>query len=119
MSFKDILERFALISGLSEQETARFLPVIEDCRVWFEERLRDGLSESELRRAAYACAVYAYYKISRIAQNDRVSSFKVGDVQMTPLPRAETVERLWLEERENICDIIDVGAEFGFKGVAI
>ena len=83
MSLKDILERFALVLGLSERETARYLPIIEDCRLWFEERLKSDLTEGETRRAAYACAAYAYYKISRISQADEVSSFKVGDVQMT------------------------------------
>lgn len=119
MSLKDILDRFALVSGLSAKETARLLPIIEDCRDWFEERLKSDLSESEQRRAAYACAVYAYYKVSRIAQPDEVSSFKVGDVQMTVFPQAEKAEKLWAEERESISDIMDAGVAFGFKGVPV
>lgn len=119
MSLKDILDRFTLVSGLSMQEASRYLPIIEDCRLLFEERMKSELTESEKRRAAHACAVYAYYKISRILQSEEISSFKVGDVQFESLSQCDNAEALWREERERIRDLIDLDNGFAFRSVRI
>ncbi len=119
MSLKEIIERFALVSGLEMQEISRWLPILLDCREYFEEHLRGELTESDSRRAAYACAVYAYYKISLVAQSDEVETFKVGDVSFTPLAKSNNAEKLWLSERESIGDILDISGEFAFRSVSI
>ncbi len=109
MSLKGIIDRFTLVSGLEMKDVSRFLPIIEDCRLYFEERLHDGLSEADQRRADHACAVYAFYKISMMGSADALKSFRVGDVQMEPEPLGAYAERLWAEERESIADIVDIG----------
>lgn len=119
MSLKEIIERFTLVSGLEMQEVSRWLPIILDCKEFFEEHLRGELSEADSRRAAYACAVYAHYKISLICGSEEVASFKVGDVQFAPLPQADVAEKMWLSERGSIGDILDICGEFAFRSVSI
>ena len=119
MSLKELLDRFTLVSGLSMQETSRYLPIIEDCRAYFEERMRGELTESEKRRLTHACAVYAFYKISRIMQSEDFTSFKVGDVQFDLLSVRQNAESLWHEERENIRDIIDLNGGVAFRRVRV
>ena len=34
MRFKEIIERFTLVSGLEMKEVSRFLPIIEDCKAF-------------------------------------------------------------------------------------
>lgn len=119
MSLKDIIERFALVSGLEMKDVSRFLPVIADCKDLFEARLGTDLSEGDLRRAANACAVYAFYRISLLGRMDELVSFRVGDVQMNSEAAGAAAERLWAEERENIGDIADVGGDFVFRRVIV
>ena len=119
MSLKEIIERFALVSGLEMKEISRWLPILMDCKTYFEEHLKDGLSESDMKRAVHACAVYACYRISLISQSADVLSFKVGDVQLTPLPLDENAEKLWLNECENVSDILDICGGFGFRSVTV
>ena len=118
MSLKGIIDRFTLVSGLGMKDVSRFLPIIEDCRLYFEERLFDGLSEADTRRAEHACAVYAFYKISMMANTDALSSFKVGDVQMQIEPLGAYAERLWAEECDRIADIMDIGGSL-FRSVRV
>ena len=118
MSLKEIIERFTLVSGLEMKEVSRYLPIIEDCRLFFESRVGE-LSEADMRRMEYACAVYAFYKISRAGRLDGLRSFKVGDVQMDIGALGEYAEKLWAEERECISDIFDVNSGFAFRGVRV
>ena len=118
MSLKEIIERFTLVSGLEMKEVSRYLPIIEDCRLFFESRVGE-LSEADMRRMEYACAVYAFYKISRAGRLDGLRSFKVGDVQMEIEDLGAYAEKLWAEERESISDIFDVNSGFAFRGVRV
>ena len=119
MSLKEIIERFALVSGLRMEDISRFLPVILDCKDYFEERLCDGLSDADLRRAANACASYAFYRVAMLGRLDELVSFKVGDVQMSTVAAGAAAEKLWKVERENISDIADLDGEFAFRSVRI
>lgn len=119
MSWQEIIERFMLISGLDVREAARLTPLIRNCKDYFEARLRGDLDEAGMRRAEHACAVYAYYVISLMNQSDEAASFKVGDVQFQPLSVNDTAEKLWMLERAQIEDIVDIGGDFAFRGVAV
>lgn len=119
MSLKEIIERFTLVSGLEMKEVSRYMPIIEDCRLYFESRAGEGLSEADTRRLEYSCAVYAFYKVSRAGRLDGLRSFKVGDVQMEIEDYGAYAEKLWAEERDNISDLIDVNGGFAFRGVRV
>ena len=119
MSLKDIIERFALVSGLDMEDVSRFLPLLDDCREFFESRMADGLSDADIRRAANACAAYAFYRVTLLGRMDDLSSFKVGDVQMNIKAAGEAAEKLWAAERESVSDIVDIGGEFAFRSVRV
>lgn len=118
MRFKEIIERFTLVSGFEMKDVSRYLPIIADCKALFEERGGE-LSESDLRRAEHACAVYAFYRVSQMGRLDDLRSFKVGDVQMNVEAIGEAARKLWETERENISDILDISGEFAFRSVSV
>lgn len=118
MRLKEIIERFTLVSGFEMKDVSRYLPIIADCKAFFESRSGE-LSESDLRRAEHACAVYAFYHISQMGRLDDLRSFKVGDVQMNVEAIGEAAQKLWETERDNISDIVDIGGEFAFRSVRV
>ena len=119
MRLKEIIERFTLVSGFEMKDVSRYLPIIADCKDYFEERCAGELSESDRRRAEHACAVYAFYRISQLGRTDDLCSFKVGDVQMSMEAVGKAAEKLWMTERENISDIIDISGSFAFRSVSV
>ena len=118
MRFKEIIERFTLVSGFEMKDVSRWLPIIKDCQAIFESQCGE-LGEGDLRRAEHACAVYAFYRISQMGRVDDLRSFKVGDVQMNVEAIGEAAKTLWETERENIADIIDISGGFAFRSVRI
>ena len=121
MSLNEIMERFTLVSGLGMQEVSRYLPIVKDCKEYLESRIRGELSDADSRRAAYACAVYAYCRISLIGRFEELSSFKAGDVQMQ-INTSSAAQQLWEEVRGSVSDIIDLSdlsGEFAFRSVSV
>lgn len=119
MSLNEIIERFTLVSGYERKEISRFLPIIVDCREYFESRISRELNPSERRRAIHACAVYAYYRISRLGRETGVTSFKAGDVQLEMDDAFDTAAALWEEEKIAIADIVSIDDGFSFKAVSV
>lgn len=109
MSFKDVTDRFALVSGLEQEEISKWVFVITDCIKYFESMLNGRtLSEIESIRLSNACAVYAYYKYSLYKFADNSSKFKAGDIEIT---KAESItdkaHTMWQQEKSEINDIVD------------
>ena len=122
MSLNDIIERFTLVSGLEMNEVSRFLPLLIDCKEYFEERMADGLSDSHRRRLAHACAVYAYYRVCLTRTEGACSSIKAGDLQLTGPSRGElrdAARDLWREEREAVAGMVDLEDGFAFRSVTV
>ena len=119
MSLKEIIDRFTLVSGLEMKDVSRFLPIIADCKAFFEERMSEELSDADRRRMIHACAVYAFYRVSLMGKLDDLVSFKVGDVQMNVEQVGAAAQKLWETERENIADLIDFGGGFAFRSVRV
>ena len=118
MRLNKIIERFSLVSGFEMKDVSRYLPIIADCKAYFESLLPE-LNENDLRRAEYACAVYAFYRISQLGRLDDLKSFKVGDVQMNVEAIGVAAKKLWEAERENISDILDISGDFAFRSVRV
>lgn len=118
MRLKEIIERFTLVSGFEMKDVSRYLPIIADCKAFFEARAGEP-DASDQRRLEHACAVYAFYRVSRIGGLSEVGSFKVGDVQVDIAAVAEAAQKMWDIERESISDIIDIGSDFGFRSVSV
>ena len=119
MSFHEIIERFTLVSGFQMQETSRYLTLIRDCAALFEDKIDRELSDSEKRRLSHACAVYAYYRISCMALDGGLQSFKAGDVQIVTDEDCAAARRLWETERALVADIISFDDGFAFRSVSI
>lgn len=119
MSLNELIERFTLVSGYEKKTVSRFLPVLIDCREFFEERIDRELTASERRRVTHACAVYAYYRISRFGRDDGMSSFKAGDVQFTTEKDNDRAEKLWEDEKIAVGDIIRFDDGFTFRAVRV
>ena len=118
MRLKEIIERFTLVSGLEMKDVSRYLPVIADCKAYFE-ALIPALGEEDLRRVEHACAVYAFYRVSQMGRLDDLRSFKVGDVQMNVEAIGEAAQKLWETERESISDLVDISGGFAFRSVSV
>lgn len=122
MNLNEIVERFTMVSGMKMSETSRYLPLIVDCKELFEERIGGGADARRLHRAAHACAVYAYYRVSLLLRDGGFDSFKAGDVQINSEKLSEiceAAERMWQEERRMIADIADFDDGFAFRSVRV
>ena len=122
MSLNEIIDRFALVSGLGMEEVSRYLTLIGDCKELFEERSPDGLSDAQERRLAHACAVYAYYRVCLLMRDGNFETFKAGDMQVSRGDIGEICEaalRMWEAERESISGIADMDEGFAFRSVVV
>ncbi len=120
MSLNEIIERFTLVSGYERKEISRYLPIIIECKEYFEERISRELTGPEHRRVVHACAVYAYLRISRLGRDTGVSSFKAGDVQLIMDDDGGTsAEKLWEDEKASIAGIVAIDDDFSFRAVRI
>lgn len=109
MSLKDVLNRFALVSSLEQEEISKWIFVVVDCIKYFESRVNtDMLSESDKIRLSHACAVYAYYKYSLMNYASGVQRFKAGDVEVTSAENiSDNAHKMWQCEKKEIADIFD------------
>ena len=115
MSFDITLKKFRLISGLTEEELAQWVPVIRESLDYVKSLLVCGaLNESDKIRVASAAAVYAYYRYISYSVREE-SAFSAGDMSVTfnSEKRAQARE-MWLDELSGIADIADASAASGF-----
>ena len=120
MSLNEIIEMFTLVSGLEMNEVSGLLPLLTDCKDHFEERMSSDLSESQRRRLAHACAVYAYYRVCLMYGSSRTGFIKAGDLQLEPGSPKELIaaaQRMWDEERSAITGMGDFDDSFAFRSV--
>lgn len=120
MSLKNVINRFALVSGLEQEEISKWIFVIVDCIEYFESMCNTkNMSKQKLARLTHACAVYAYYKYSMLTSNE-VESFKVMDIQVDNNSRTLTdkAKFMWEQQLREISDIVDFD-DFCFCRVSI
>lgn len=119
MSIKEVIDRFALVSGLEQEEISKWIFVIVDCIKYFESKTNvSALQDFERTRLVHACAVYAYYKYSLFKLISSTSKFKAGDVEITQSESiADRAHIMWQQEKVEIADIIDFDG-FCFKRVS-
>ncbi len=118
MSLKDVIDRFALVSGLEQETISKWLFVITDCINYFEVRLAGRtLTDVDRKRVVHACAVYAYYKYSLMVFANSTSKFKAGDIEITQSESAmESAHTMWQSEKSEIADLVDFD-DFSFVRV--
>lgn len=109
MSLKNVIDRFALVSGVNQNEISQWIFLIADCIKYFESMLKGKtVDDTALARLNYACAVYAYYKYSMLSSTMSAQKFKAGDVEISTCESAiDRATVLWQNAKSEIADIID------------
>lgn len=117
MTFDNTITRFRLITGLSDDDISKWLPVIEDSMAYVEGLVtKKSLAESDLLRLDNAAAVYAYYRYVSYSVGEE-SSFSAGEISVTlNKDRITEARNMWKTELETISDLVNTG--FIFKRVS-
>ncbi|MBQ8058010.1 MAG: hypothetical protein IJ275_06735 [Ruminococcus sp.] len=118
MSIKEVIDRFALVSGLEQEDISKWIFIIVDCIKYFESMVDvSKLPDYKYTRLVNACAVYAYYKYSLYSLISTTSKFKAGDIEITQSESiSDKAHIMWQQEKIAIADIIDFD-DFCFKRV--
>lgn len=116
MSFENTLNRFKLVSGLSDEEAARWLPVLRESAEYVKGLVeKESLSQEEALRVDNAAGVYAYYRYALYSLRDE-NSFSAGDVRVyLNRNKAEEARLMWEDELSQLNDIA-LCSHFTFRG---
>ena len=120
MRLNEVINRFALVSGLEPEEVSKWTVLCVDASKEIERMVRKSvkLSEQDDIRLSNAAGVLAYYKYCMYEYGSRVKSFGAGNVNVTmAYNEAEHAEKLWKAEREGLGDILNTDSDFCFQGV--
>lgn len=105
LNVANVIERFANLSGLSEEEIDKWVYICEDSVEEIRSRLREGISESEnskkLNSAAAALSFYKYVLCISIRddlnpENQYISNPYTKNLALT----------LWQEQKEDIANLL-------------
>lgn len=120
MDIQGILERFSLISGLTNEEALIWVPLLTDAKNEIEAKLKDDVDlTAENRRLNVAAAAFGFYKYTLYKfSNSETGSFSAGDISVN-LNEKEIINiafNIWLEAKASIHDLLK-DDEFLFQGV--
>ncbi len=113
MRFEITLNRFRLISGLSDSDAEKWLPVIRDSIDYVSSLVtKKDPTERDLERVQSAAGVYAYYRYIAYSV-DTESRTSVGSFSMlSNSKKLLEAEKMWESELESLGDIISDGSFF-------
>lgn len=116
MTLDNTLKRFRLITGLSDKEISKWLPVLKDSMLYVEKLVtKSDLTEYDLLRLDNAAAVYAYYRYVSYSVGEE-NSFSAGELSVSVnKDRIKEAQAMWNTELETIGDLVKVN--FIFKRV--
>ena len=122
MEVQQVMDRFALIAGLTSEEAAAWLPICRQATAEVEEMLRAPECAALLGdRLCTACAALTYYRYALCrACGEGVSSFQAGDVRITADQRNSVAiaQQLWREAKASLAGFVKQ-EDFWFKGVRL
>lgn len=122
MNLEEIIERFKIISGVLEGDTAKCVPFCEDSMNEIVLSLKKGVNPNtseNSRRLNVAAAVLAFYKYSLCkASVDSTAAFTAGEIRIRTDSEAniKNAYRMWREARKSIMDLLE-DTEFVFERV--
>ncbi len=107
MSFEKALNRFTLLTGLSDEETLRWLPIVKDAIGYIELLVgTKELTERDIARLSSAAGVYAYYRYICYSIEDD-DSVTLGSLHLSVNQRKiEEAEKMWKTELNSLSDIL-------------
>lgn len=108
MNIANVTSRFALLSGLDNDEIYKWKTLIDDaCDYVGSIVVKKNPDESETRKIEMLCAAYAF-KLYSLCNDENITSFTAGDVQITSPESSESKgERLWKEYCQKFGELID------------
>ncbi|MBQ9742440.1 MAG: hypothetical protein IJV88_02040 [Ruminococcus sp.] len=108
MRLNQVIDRFALVSGLCGEELSRWTPLCVDAMNQVSKMLRPNMTPSEadsLRLSAFA-GVLAYYKYTLYSRGG-IKAFTAGSLSITEEDdKSRRAKLLWEAERESVADLI-------------
>lgn len=121
MRLNEVIDRFALISGLPADEVSIWTPVCVDAMCEVEAKALDTAVKDERtsRKLSNLAGVLAYYKYCLYSYRN-VQRFEAGSVSVTI--SGETLEfakKLWEEEKNSAVDCLKAEGDFFFKRVRL
>ncbi len=120
MRLNEVINRFALVSGLEPSEVTRWTPLCVDAMNELRGKLiPDALKKEENVLRLSACAgVLAYYKYCLYKEGEGIKSFTAGAVSVTHSELdGEKARKLWEFERESVADLLESFEDFCFRSV--
>lgn len=120
MRLNEVINRFALVSGLEPAEVSRWTPLCIDSMNEIKTLLRKkgGLSPEDSLRLSNCAGVLAYYKYTLYAGQD-VRSFTAGSVSVTTSDDVTLrAKELWEYEKNSVEDLISSDG-FCFRRVSL
>ena len=122
MNINQICERFTLLTGISEDELSKWMPLIYDAEKYVKSILKDDVDEQRHNVVlSSAVGTYAYYKWCMYCNGNNSSSFKAGDLTISEdnsYVSLERAENLWKECKKEMAPLT-VCDSFFFKGVVV
>lgn len=110
MNLQEILERFAIIAGLSLEETAPWTLLCEDACGEIRRNLKTGINEPDnARRLNVAAAALAFYRyvLYRVSSGG-MESFTAGELRIKTDAKSavKMAYGVWKDAKKSISDLI-------------
>lgn len=122
MNINQICERFILLTGISDDEISKWLPLIYDAQEYINSLIKEDTDVQRFSEMlSSAVGTYSYYKWCLVNSGNTSSTFKAGDLTITEGSTSSSVEkalRLWDECKKEIAPYLK-SDNFYFKGVRI
>lgn len=109
MNIANVTSRFALLTGLDNSEIYKWKTLIDDACSYVGSLIKKKNPDSdEKSRIEMLCAVYAFRLYSLCNDDERITSFTAGDVEITSSAANSILraERLWQEYAQKSEDLI-------------
>ncbi len=119
MNIDEIMERFAVLAGLTAEEARQWQPLCEDALVRIQSQCREDVDPAEqsgvLCAAVSALAFYQYALCGSVTDG---GDFTAGDVKIARgTQAADCAKALWLEAKAAAAPLLrDPGFYFGTAG---
>ncbi|MDP4119460.1 MAG: hypothetical protein Q8876_00165 [Bacillota bacterium] len=119
MNFKDVMNRFVLISGLDPVETSQWSPICKEAMDFIQRRLRnETILPEDVSRLNAAAAALSYYRYCLYQGGGAPENVKVGDVSMeTSGLSVEAAEQIWQRAKADVADLLIDDVNFMFRRV--
>ena len=110
MDLQEILEKFALISGLTLEEVSPFIPILEEAKQEIESKVLEEVDKNaESRRLNAAAAAFGFYKyVLYKVSGSGMESFTAGDISIRQNNShiINMAKCIWDEARREASDIL-------------